>query len=278
MRRLRTLFSVLRAAWGRFNTELGWARSSHVALSMTMALFPFCVFALSIAVQFSGEVEKEQLVDLVFGAWPEDVAKPIVNEILAVLDQSSARSALIGAILALFFASNGVDAVRVAITHAYLEDDTRPLWKTRLLALTFVLVGAAILCCAALLGVGVPLYFHFVSDIAPGLYTEVFSSEAVRAALTMAILIFAIYAAHAWLPGIKRSAASIMPGVALTIILWISTGAVFAAYLKSFSSYSVTYAGLAGIMAALVFMYVMSAILIFSAEVNGELMRLRGNR
>lgn len=265
--------ACLRGAWTRFNDELGWARASHVALSMMMALFPFCVFVLSVAVQMSSGINKEEVVDLVFQAWPDEIVEPIVTELLAVLEQSSARTALIGALLALYFASNGVDAVRVAITHAYREDDPRPWWKTRLLALVFVIGGTAILCVSGLVAIGVPLYFRFVSDAAPNLYANVFSSEAVRTAFSLGALVFAVYAAHAWLPGRKHRFQTILPGILLTIVLWVVAGSVFATYLRSFADYSVTYAGLAGIMAALVYMYLMSVILVFSAEVNGQIKR-----
>lgn len=267
--------TALRGAWQRFNEELGWARSSHVALFMMMALFPFCVFVLSMAVQLSAGIDKEEVIDLVFRAWPDEIAEPIVKEVLAVLEQSSARTALIGALLAMYFASNGVDAVRLAITHAYREDDPRPWWKTRLLALVFVFLGTIILCFAGLVSVGVPLYFRFVSDTAPDLYSTFLTSEALRTAFGLGALMFAVYAAHAWLPGRKHRLKTILPGVVLTIVLWVAAGAVFGSYLRSFGDYSVTYAGLAGIMAALVYMYLMSVIFVFSAEVNGQIMRMR---
>lgn len=271
---IRNFLPAIVRGWERFNTELGWSRSSHVALSMMLALFPFCVFVLAVGAQLSAGLDKDELIEFVFGAWPDEIAEPIVREVLAVLDQSSTRTAAVGAILAMFFASNGVDAVRVAITHAYREEDPRPLWRKRLLALVFVLVGSGILSLASLVGLGLPLYFHFVSDAAPSLYARLFSSEAIRNVLTASVLLFAVYAAHAWLPGIRRPAKVILPGVLLTIVLWVAAGSLFAGYLRSFGSYSLTYAGLAGTMAALVFMYLMAAILIFAAEVNGQLMRM----
>lgn len=270
---IREVFKAIPPAWARFDTELGWSRSSHVALSMMLALFPFLIFVVAMAVWMSAGIDEDALVDLVFGAWPDEIADPIVREVLAVLDQSSPGTAAVGAILAFFFASNGVDAVRVAITHAYREEDPRPWWQTRLLALVFVIGGAVLLCIAGIVGVGIPLYFRFVSETAPGLYAQVFSSEAVRTILTISVLVFAVYAAHAWLPGIRRPLRALLPGIVLTIVLWIAVGYAFAAYLRSFGSYSVTYAGLAGTMAALVFMYMMAAIFVFAAEVNGQLMR-----
>ena len=60
-------------------------------------------------------------------------------------------------------------------------------------------------------------------------------------------------------------------GVILTILLWGLAGAGFSYYLAQFASYNATYAGLAGVMVALIFLYLMSALLILGAEFNGAL-------
>ncbi len=41
------------AALIRFDAEYGWSRSSHITLSMMLALFPFTIFALSLSQDFS---------------------------------------------------------------------------------------------------------------------------------------------------------------------------------------------------------------------------------
>ncbi|MFC3118098.1 YhjD/YihY/BrkB family envelope integrity protein [Jhaorihella thermophila] len=57
----------------------------------------------------------------------------------------------------------------------------------------------------------------------------------------------------------------------MTILGWMAAGRAFSWYVAAFGSYSATYAGLAGAMAALIFLYLISAILILGAEFNGAL-------
>ena len=45
----------------------------------------------------------------------------------------------------------------------------------------------------------------------------------------------------------------------------------FGYYITEFATYSVTYAGLASVMAALIFLYLMAALFILGAEFNGRL-------
>jgi membrane protein len=67
--------------------------------------------------------------------------------------------------------------------------------------------------------------------------------------------------------------ARLWPGILLTLVLWILVASGFTFYLESFANYTATYAGLAGIMTALIFLYLMAVILIFGAEYNSALTR-----
>lgn len=78
-------------------------------------------------------------------------------------------------------------------------------------------------------------------------------------------------ACHRWLPGYPRPISRVWPGILMTLILWILVATGFSLYLETFATYSATYAGLAGIMTALIFLYLMAMIFIFGAEYNSVL-------
>ena len=61
----------------------------------------------------------------------------------------------------------------------------------------------------------------------------------------------------------------VAPGVLLTMAAWLGFGAAFGAYLVSFAqSYVSTYAGLASIMIAVVFLNSLAAMLLFGGALN----------
>jgi membrane protein len=85
--------------------------------------------------------------------------------------------------------------------------------------------------------------------------------------------------AHRWLPMERRSLVEIAPGVLLTFVCCVAFGEIFGAYLGEFArNYVSTYAGLASVMIALVFLYTIAAIFVFGGDLNAAIMRARKAR
>lgn len=265
----------------RFGRKNGFVLSSHVAMSMMLALFPFVLFTVALAGAVAGMVsqgaELDDMIELVFGSWPEAVSAPIVSELYSVLEASNSRLMTLGGILALYFASNGVDAIRVAMTQAYRDEDPRPFWKSRALCMLFVILGGAGVMVAAVVEILLPLYFHVVAEYFPQIPLGQKVESHLSRLLVALMPALAVLACHVWLPGHRHRLSEILPGVLLTLLLWWGAGWGFAIYVGGFASYSATYAGLAGAMAALIFLYFNAAILIFGAEFNGALIKASGN-
>lgn len=57
--RFPTLQRALMRTVSRFNDRGGWVMSSHVAMSMMLALFPFLLFIVALAGEISGGVPNE---------------------------------------------------------------------------------------------------------------------------------------------------------------------------------------------------------------------------
>ena len=266
---------VLRRAVGRFNRKHAWVLSSHIAMSMMMALFPFVLFTVAlsgeVASLFSHRVVVEDVVDLVFGSWPASVAEPISREVFAVLQSSGTGLMTLGGVLALYFASNGVDAIRIAMLRAYGQEETRPFWKHRLISLGLVILGGAGLLLATIFEVFLPLGARFLARFFPELDFLRGWENGTNGLVVAVVPVAAVVLYHLVLLPRRATLVQILPGVATTLLLWWAAGLGFAFYVSSFASYSATYAGLAGAMAALIFLYLNAAILILGAEINGVL-------
>ncbi|NOD75349.1 MULTISPECIES: YihY/virulence factor BrkB family protein [unclassified Ruegeria] len=268
------LVQALWLALRRFGRKNGPVMSSHVAMSLMMALFPFVLFTVALAGSLSQGYVTDELIELIFGAWPKDVADPIVAELRAVLAGSGTGVITLGGLLAIYFASNGVAAVRAAMNQAYHDQDSWPFWKTRLLCLVLVILGGAAILVIAAVEVILPVYTNLVAEHTDVAVTQWFSVDRLRWTFTVGVPAGTVLLAHLILPTRRHKLSQILPGVVLTLALWTAGGWAFSIYISQFATYSATYAGLAGAMAALIFLYLCSAMLILGAEYNGALMDL----
>ena len=262
-----TGFDILKNALRHFDESDGWAMSSHVALSLMISLFPFLIFATSMASFLGSQEQTAGMVKLVFEYWPERIAEPIVREIEIVLNQHNVGFLTVGIGLALFFASNGVEAVRIALNRAYRDEDNRSIFRLRLQSVSLVLLMSVSILAASIFLVLGPEYGIFSA------IKDMFRSEAFRLLIAIVILITLVTACHATLPGKRRRLRRIWPGILITLVLWTLCARVFAHYVTAIADYSATYAGLAGIFTALIFLYLMALVLILGAEINAEIER-----
>ena len=183
----------------------------------------------------------------------------------------------ISAVLAIYFSSSGVEALRTGLNRAYGAAETRPWWRLRLQSIGYVFVGAmALLAMAFLLILGPTLW---AAALSPGAGAERLQRQGRdRAATRIAtiILLAALIIAHRVLPNVKLSLRQTAPGVILTFCAWMIFASAFGSYLSRFAlNYVATYAGLASVMIAIVFLYSLAAIFIFGAELNAAIKRQR---
>jgi membrane protein len=267
--------AVLGDALGHLNDDDGWAMASHVALSALMAVFPFLIFVAALA-GFIGEADlASRVAALLFDTWPKDVAEPIASDVQSVLTQPQSGLLTISVAITIYLASNGVEAVRTALNRAYRVRETGSFFFLRSQSLLFVVAGAVASLVFAFLGVLGPLLFdwvaRYVPEIAPFQTTFLF----VRLIVTGLMLAVVLVAAHLWLPAGRPPAASLWPGIIITLALWLIAAFVFGYYLQRFANYAAYYAGLASVVTAIFFMYLVALIMIFGAELNAALARRR---
>jgi len=259
-------------AYWRFTTNDGWAIASHLALSVLLALFPFLIFVTALAGFIGTRDLAQYVVDFLLSAWPETVVRPIEQEVHNVLTGQRRDLLTIGAALMLWFSSSGIEAVRVGLNRAYGFQETRWWYQTRAQSMFFVILGAVSLLALAFLIVLAPPAFQAAAAMLPAyaeqireLQDQVFTQRYV---VTVAILTTALIGAHLWLPNGRLTILRVLPGILVTLVLWLVAATAFAWYLTAFASYVTTYAGFASVMIALVFLYFIAVIFILGGELN----------
>jgi len=264
-------------AFRHFLADDGWAIASHIALSMLMALFPFLIVVTALAGFFFGSKElADEAARILLQVWPEEVAGPIAEDIARVLTGARGNVLTFGALFALYFASSGVESLRIGLNRAYGAAEKRPWWMLRLESIVYVLVGAVAILAFAFLVVLAPLIWgkviHYVPRLEP--FGQIIAFA--RYAVAIIVLVTALLILHRWLPAGQRKFIDVMPGIVATLVLWLISGAAFGRYLSEYAfNYVSMYAGLASAMIALVFLYVCASIFIYGGELNATAAKLR---
>jgi membrane protein len=277
VRQVRYIFHVCIDAFYTFLADDGWAIASHIALSTLMALFPFLIVLTSLAGFFGSKELADQAVGLLLQVWPKQVADTLSGQIHDVLTTTRGDILTIGAVLAVYFASNGVEALRVALNRAYAVIEPRRWYWLRLESIGYTLVAAFTSLAMAFLIVLGPLFLEAARRHIP-LIVE--SNEnllnVARYSVTILAMIVALFVLHAWLPAGRRSFLQILPGIVFTLLASLISGTVFGEYLARFANNYVTmYAGLASVVIALVFLYFLAAIFVYGGELNAAIIKSR---
>ena len=142
MRQIRYVYDVGLDAFYTFLADDGWAIASHIALSTLMALFPFLIVLASLAGFFGSKDLADQAAGMMLQVWPDQVANTLTSQIHDVLTTTRGDALTIGLVLAVYFASNGIESLRVALNRAYAVIEPRRWYWLRLESIGYTLLAA----------------------------------------------------------------------------------------------------------------------------------------
>ena len=274
----RAFFAVLHDAnYGLFRHD-GVMVASAIAFSLIFALFPFAIFLVALGAMFGGADLATYITDEAMTVLPEHVVKTLEPELNRIFAAANGASPLTFGLLVLLCSITGaVEAVRDGLNRAYGCTEDRHLIRRYLSSLFFVFVGMAFLLVTAALGIAVPIIFAVIDRYLPGPEFQTGWIETAREAILVVVTLAMLFAFHLLLPAKRRSIGSVVGGVFLTLVAWWLSGKLFGLYITEIANYTATYAGLAGIVILMFFLYIQALIFLYGAEVNRSIADARGD-
>ena len=264
MKKIRQLiFCIAR----RFSEDKVTVYGAQASFFLMVSLGPFSI-ALAAMIQFFLPGNQWETLQAVLEYVPEQVSQVArigINEIFT----SSAPSIIsISIILAIWSASKGVLSLercmhaiyRYDERHNYLFVRLRSMFYTLVLliaivfALAFLVFGNTI---QAILAKHFPVFARLSVLIV-----------ALRALISICILIFAFSAIYEVLTGKKRRFTDVLPGVLFATIGWVLFSVIYAYYIANFSNYTVIYGALGAFTLFMLWIYFCILILLIGAEIN----------
>jgi membrane protein len=267
--RVRDAYRILRAAYARFDKDDGIAMAGYIAFSSLLAIFPFLIFSASLVGLLVGPEQNEEAVNALFHVAPEHIAQTLEPVLRDVLIDRGQGVLTLSIFVAIFLASNAVDAYRVAFDRAYDFNKSRGFIERRLRSIGFVFVGALVAVVMAISIIFTPLLFQLAER---WLDVSLPASMGVLV-FVLGIMVFVLFLTvfHLLLPSQSMRKQRIWPGIFVSVILWLSGALVFSVYLSLTPTYAVTYGTLTGVIVLAIFFYLTGVAIIFGAEVNAVL-------
>ena len=274
---LRIFNSFKEAAYDTVIAHDGVEHAGYLAFLGMLALFPFLVFVVAIA-GFIGQGDAgAQFISLMMSNLPPKAAaalEPRIVEITSGPPQGLLTVAIFGAI---WTASSAVEGTRTILNRAYRVSTPPAYWFRRLMSIVQLLFFTTILVLGMLLLVFAPIAlselehsFGFSIDSTDGSWNNTILSLSGFSLFAVVANLYYI------LPNIKQRLSTVLPGALLAVGMWIGAASLFSVYLSNFDQVNLIYGSLGGIIAALIFFYIINLIFIFGAEFNYHLANARG--
>jgi membrane protein len=266
----------------RFVGRLQARNATHLAAALTyysvLALFPALIVAVALLglVGLSPPALDSLLADVARSgsAGTVDLVRRVMNSVLAARGHAALLS--VGLVISLWSASSYVGAFVWAVEHAYGVRPSRPWWWRLLLQLGLAVVLLALLALAAAVVVVSGPAARWLGNLVGA------GGAAVAAWSVLRWPLFALAAAGVFLllyrfaPGRCRPVLRhLLPGAAVGVAVWLSISYLFGLYVAHFGSYNRTYGLLGGIVAFLVWLWLLNLSLLIGTEVNDGLEQRR---
>jgi membrane protein len=258
----------------RFVDDDGLPLSGNIAYCAILSLFPFLIFLTALAGFLGNEHLATQAVDYLLESMPSSLIDPISDDVHAILTTQNGGLLTMSIAFTLYTAAGGVESIRTGLNRSYNAPERRLYVFRMLQSMGFVLIGAVVLLALALLIVFAPLYWSRLEDWLPVAKEFAGWFHLLRYPVGLGMMFAALLLAHLFLPSRRHHVRQLLPGIAVTMLLWLVAAWIYSFYLAEFSRIHLMYAGLANVIITLVFMYISAALLILGGEINQSLISL----
>lgn len=259
----------------RYNDDGVSAIGAQLAYYLTLSIFPFIIFFLSI-LQFTSLADAN-ILQRILAPIPGEARELFYNLIKNIIDDGSISLLSFGAIGSIWSSSKGVMALMRAVNRAFDLEENRPYLKLKGLSILFTLALFLTLIVAfTVLVFGEPIFKALFGSCT---WVMLVIWKILKLVIPLAFLILVFTMLYKWSPSIKTNLkikfSQSLPGAIFASISWIVLSAGFSFYVNNFGNYSKTYGSLGGIIVFLIWLYMSSIVIVLGAEVNATLMSMR---
>lgn len=258
----------------------GLELAGYLTFLSLLSLFPFLVILVSIAGFIGQGALGAEFIALLRFYLPENIMSGVMPRIEEITSGPPQALLTFSLLTATWTASAAVEGMRTVLNRAYgVNSPPHYVWRrlmaiVQLIAITLLIIITMLaLVFAPILGAEI----EKISGIAvPVNYSKFLEEDLVY--LGGALILLGVAFLYYWIPNIRQSLLSTLPGAVLVVVLWVLGAASITYYLENISQVNLIYGSLSSFIATLLFFYIMNVIFIYGAEFNHQLKLALGVR
>ncbi|MEQ1548478.1 MAG: YihY/virulence factor BrkB family protein [Chakrabartia sp.] len=264
-------FEVLRRAFiGVYND--GFIHAGNLAYLTLLTLFPFCIVTAAIASLFGQSEESLAAINAVLKTMPPNVAGVLQQPITDVLTARTGPLLWLGALVGLWTVGSFVETIRDILRRAYGTVSERPFWHHRLRSIAIILISVMLMMAAF----SAQLLLTATEEMAQR-YIPASAGIIARFDNSRFIPLLILFIAHYLMfwsltPSKYRGwRYPKWPGSVFIVVWWYGALSLLPRLLEQLGGYALTYGGLAGVIIALLFFWLIGYGLVIGAHLNAAL-------
>jgi membrane protein len=243
-----------------------------------LSLFPLLVSMASLLGYVPIPHLFEGLLSLMAKLVPGDGMSLVRNIVSDVISHKHKHFLTLGLMFTIWTASSGFAAIIDGLDVVYRVRETRPVWKTRPIALGLTLLAGSLLLVAVGLmveGTYFGMWFASRLDLNPAVLT---AWRYLRWGIAMIFGMLAVQLLYHFGPDVKQRFRNSLTGAIVAVMTWVSLSYLLGIYFRHFETLDKTYGPLGAAIGLYVWFYLSGFVILLGGEINFLLGELRDHR
>ncbi|MBL7889531.1 MAG: YihY/virulence factor BrkB family protein [Bacteroidia bacterium] len=240
-------------------------RASSLAFSFFLALFPTIIFLFTLIPYIPIDNFQDYLFNLLQNIMPKSAFEATEGTIADIIKNQRGGLLSFGFLSALYFSTNGFNAMINAFNETYHDIETRTAIGQRLASFYMLFITVILISTAIGLVIGTEIGFKYLIHKDKALYYILNTGKWI----ILAVLCYSLISFHYYLgPKEKKGWRFFSAGSMFATVLIIIASLAFGYYVNNFGNYNKLYGSIGTLIVIMMWIYINSLILLLGFDLN----------
>ena len=251
-------------------------RAAAIAYNFFLALVPLVLFLFTLIPYVTSTNYQNELLELLDDVIPSNIFSMVESTLVEIISRPKSGLLSLGFLMAIYFATNGVDAILEGFNQSYHRIKTWPWWKQKfyafllMMVISFLLFTSMLLLTSGKLIINTLGKFEIITNDVTVILLVIIQWVVIIGNLLLGVSILYYFGQR---KENKEHYKFFSAGSVLSTGLFIVGGLFLKSYFENFSNYNVLYGSIGSLIILLVWLFYNSLIILIGFELNTSIRR-----